>query len=180
MAEARRIRRARRRLARFSGGAEGVASRRHRAEMLIERMLSGPLPEYVDCSAYLNRLATRRQVASRSIGTMMTSVQGVVLNAVRARALAVAVGELLHFLDVVATRAPLRVYLAVAVDGDRLVVGLAAEGVIVYVATGDAHLSLLRARSIVSALGGDFQRGIDGHRTVFGLTFPCAIVEEPS
>ena len=147
------------------------------SRMLIERMLSGPLPEYVDCSSYLNRLATRRQVASRMIGTMMTSVQGVVLNAVRARAIAVAIAELFHFLDSGAFDAPVRVYLAVALDDDRLVVGIGAEGDVSLVVAREAHGALLRARSITTALGGDFQRGVDGARTVFGLTFPQSVVE---
>ena len=177
MSEARRSRRARRRRSPPRPDAPDEVRRRYRAEMLIERMLSGPLPELVDCSSYLNRLATRRQVASRAIGIMMTSVESVTLNAVSARALAVAIADLLHFLETAASGLPVRVYLAIALDHHRLVVGLGAEGELRHVVTREAHRCLLRARSIVAALGGDFQRGVDGDRAVFGLTFPHSIAE---
>jgi hypothetical protein len=162
LADARRQRRARRRASGPSLNASGDVLRRDRAQMLIERMLSGPLPAYVDCSSYLNRLATRHQVASRMIGTMMTNVQGVVLNAVRARAIAVAIAELFHFLEAGAHQAPVRVCLAVALDEDRLVVGIGVESDVSQVVARRAHCYAQgpsRRRSAANSSGASTEPG---------------------
>lgn len=184
VAKARIVRRRRLRAIKF-GSSEGgsapgeVAVRRRRAAVLVERMLCGPLPAQVDCAQFLQVLAGRHQMASAIIGTMMVSVERVMLNAVQARAIAVALTDLVHFVEAGAARGEqVGIYLAVAVDDDRLIVGLGAEGEIGPVSSLTATSSLLRAGAIVRMLSGDFQRGIDNGRMVFGLTFPRILVED--
>lgn len=161
------------RLAVLREAPEGVAEmpRRRRALALLERMLSGPLPECVDCASYLNRLALRHHVASRAIGVMMTRIEPVLLDAAMARGLAVAVSELLDHVDLAASGSALPIQLAIGVSDDLLIVGLGAERGVAPLATLSAHRALLRARAITQALGGDFERGVDGDRIVLGLTF---------
>lgn len=154
-----------------------VASRRRRANMLLDRMLSARLPDVVDCARYIEVLAGRQQMSSGVIATMMTSIERISMDPIRARALAVALADLMYFAEAgVSKGGEIGVYIAVAWDDDRLIVGLGIDGDISPVATAAATRAMLRARAIVLLLLGDFQRGIDGKRMVFGLTFPRDIL----
>ncbi len=109
----------------------------------------------------------------------MTNVERVFLSPVRARALAVALNDLMHFVEAGSTADEgVSVFLAVAMDEDSLVIGLGVDGGVEPVSSGEASRSLLRASAIVRLLNGDFQRGFDRGRMVFGLTFPRAFTAE--
>jgi hypothetical protein len=179
--QARSTRRCRMRQ-RFSQPADIAAtpdhSRRRRAALLVERTLRLRSSGMVDCAQFFTRLVTQLQMASAVICTMMSSVADAKMGAARARILATIITELVYFLEeAVPAGASVRMCMAIALDDDRLVVGLGAEGGVNPVSSASAFVAMLRARDIVSLMDGDFQRGVDGGRQVFGLTFDADIAE---
>lgn len=178
--EARNARRERRRAVlspRTDADArEPAVQHRRRAAYSLERMLAGDLPPMVDCARYLRILAERQHRTSDVIAFTMVSVEPLVMSSMRARALAVALMDLVHFIEAgVRPGGSVGIYLAVAFDSDRLVVGLGADRDVRPLAPAGATRALVRAATIVRLLRGEFQRGVDGDRMVFGLTFPRSI-----
>lgn len=166
----------RRRLLGESSDAEagdGEVMRRRRAACLVERMLSSRSPAQADCSRLLEMLAGRLQLASPVIDQMMTSIEPLVMPVRRSRALAVMVADVIAFVEASAAGdGCLKVYVALGIDGDRLVLAVGAEGGLAPVGTADATRCLLRAGTIARLMGGRLDRGIDGDRMVVGITLP--------
>lgn len=146
--------------------------RRRRAALLLERLLCSRVSGDVDAPRYFGRLATRMQMASGVIGRMVTSVTFPTIGASHARMLASIIADLVNYAeDAVSSRGSITVYLAMAIEDGLLIVGIGIDGDINLVSTASASVAMQRARSIVELLRGDFQRGADGSRLVFGLTF---------
>ncbi|WP_394654046.1 hypothetical protein [uncultured Sphingomonas sp.] len=154
------------------------ALRRRRAAYLLERSLGRRGRGRIDAPSYFNRLATRLQLASDKIGAMLTSVALTSMDAAKARTLATVIADLVYYAEQCAPAGgSIRVYLAMALEGGLLIVGVGIDGEVSPVPTGLASVVLLRARSIVQLMHGEFQRGTDGARAVFGLTFPANIFD---
>lgn len=143
---------------------------------MLDEALAGPLPPTVDLNAYISRVCTLAQMSSPGIGTLMTAVAAEGMVARRARPLAVALVEMIHF---VAADAPagdgLTLQVAIVRDGDCLVLGVAAYGQFVAVPRLEPSQALQRGCAIVRALGADFQRGVCEERMVLGITYPCPV-----
>jgi len=158
-------------------GARSDVRRRRRAAVLVERMLCASSADTIECGAFFGRLGTRLQMASAVITTMMTSVIKAEMGAAQARVLATVIAEVVRYAEEsVATGGSICVYLVMAVEADRLVVAIGIDGDVNPVSTASATVAMLRARSIVKLMRGDFQRGSGGERVVFGLTFPAKTV----
>lgn len=104
---------------------------------------------------------------------MMTSIEPLVMPVRRSRALAVMVADVVAFVEASAAGdGGLKVYVALGIDGDRLVLAVGAEGGLAPVGTAGATRCLLRAGTIARLMGGRLDRGIDGDRMVVGITLP--------
>lgn len=147
---------------------------RRRAAHLVVRMLSSRCPSQGDAARFFELLANRLQLASTSIGTMMTAVAPIAMMSRRMRALAVVVADVVHFIETCAAQdASLKVYVALGFEDGQLVLGVGAEGEMVPAGSASAARGWRRASAIVQLLGGEAERGVDGERMVFGMTFPA-------
>lgn len=154
------------------------ARRRQRAARMVERALAGRSEGTVDCARFFGMLVSRIQMASDVVGTMFSSVEAVVMKAEQARRLATVVADFFYYLEEsVPVGQTARMCIAIAHDTDGLVVGVGAEGDVNPVSGASATAAMLRARDIVRLMDGNFQRGVDGRRLVFGLIFPADFAE---
>jgi len=152
-------------------------ARRLRAVDRLECALAGDLPRRVGCSGYLTQIATLLQMSATSVRSMTSSVVEAHLPSREARAIAVALTEMVYFADVGTERGgAIDVYLALAREADNLVVALAVKGDFQLLSSADATSGLQRVSAIVDALGGCYARGADAERMVFGITlrFPAS------
>mgnify|MGYP006959304029 CR=1 FL=1 len=139
----------------------------HRADSI----LAGPLPPRVECGLFLSRSVHRRQLAYTWIRCFKTSIAPIFLPRRQARALAVTIDEVVRFVDGAVNGGEHAAFCLVVANVDRrLIVGLRVEGSVEPVADLSGMTSLLRAAAIVSCLHGEFQRGMDGKRMVFGIS----------
>ncbi|WP_326522930.1 hypothetical protein [Sphingomonas sp.] len=162
----------------LGGDVPDLDRRRRRAARMVECTLSGSADGTIDCARFFGRLASHIQMASDVVGTMLSSVEDVAMDAHRARRLATVVADLFYYLEEsVPMGQSVRMCIAIAHDDDGLVVGVGVEGAVNPVSCASATVAMLRARNIVRLLRGQFQRGVDGHRLVFGLTFPADFAE---
>jgi hypothetical protein len=157
---------------------DGGEIRARRASAMLEKMLGARGPGTIDCARFFSALATRLQIASGVIDAMRTSVMAGTMDATQARALATIIADLVRYgEEAVSEGGSVRVYLAMAVDRGCLIVGVGIDGDVQPVASASASTAMLRARSIVHLMRGEFQRGVDGARCVFGMTFPAEVVD---
>lgn len=111
----------------IDGGS--IAARRLQGSLMLERSLSGPLPAVVELGGYLSRVAGRQQMAAGATQRLMVSTAAVRMRSRGARATALAVADIMHFIDSGARpEGSLVVYLAMQREDDRLVVAVAVEG----------------------------------------------------
>lgn len=151
----------------------------HRAALTHEELLSGPMPRSMDVGAFLSRAASLQLIATVRLKEMWSSIEVMRMSSWRVRALAAMFAEIVHFIDTgisAAGSASLR--LVVASEGDRIVIGVSAQGDYAIVGTADGTRALMRAMHIVEALGGEFGRGSDGKAMVFGIVLHRRLAAE--
>lgn len=155
-------------------GASGRRAERLRAAREAEAVLTGELPASVEVGSYVARIATLQQLASGVIGCVMTRTVRLALPARRARAMAFAVRALMSHLETcVKEGGSIDVQLVLGRDRGGVTLALGAVGDLWPVGSASGTLALVRARAILEALGGEFQRGLDAHgRMVFGAILP--------
>lgn len=176
--ERRRLLRARLASAHVDRDLDGSDLRARRASAMLERMLGARGSGRIDCARFFPALATRIQLASGVIDAMRTSVMVGTMDAPQARALATIIADLVRYgEEAVSEGGSVCVYLAMALDRGCLIVGVGIDGDVQPVASASASAAMLRARSIVHLMRGEFQRGVDGARCVFGMTFPAEVVD---
>lgn len=151
------------------------AMRRARAAHLVERMLSSCSPAIRDCSPYLLRLFGRLQLASETIGSLSTRIDPMRMDGERARGLALAIADIVRFLEACAlpdTTLDLRVVFGRGTTGPML--AIAAWGEVTAVAPASATRVYDRAREIIQLLRGTVEREVhDGGMTIGVRLPPC-------
>lgn len=164
------------RSSRVSGGPEGCGihecdwNRSRRAALMHEALLTGPMPRSLDVGAFLSRAASLQLMATGGLSEMWSSIEVMRMSAWRVRALAAVLAEIVHFIDTgISADGSASLRLVVASEGDRIVIGVSAQGDYAVVGTAGGARALLRAMRLVEALGGDFGRGSDGEAMVFGI-----------
>lgn len=137
---------------------------------LADSVLAGPLPARVECDTFISHAICCRTRASSWIRCFKTAIAPISLPRRTARALAVAIDEVVRFIDgTLCAGEHVAMCLVMAVDDQRLIVGLRAEGLLDPVANLAGTTSLLRANAIVDCLQGELQRGIENENMVFGI-----------
>lgn len=172
--EARRARRLRRAAGAAVTGGRSFGGGLAAADSL-ERHLGGRLPDTLDLCPYLTRIATFMQMSDATISTLLTNIAPLRVPSSQARVLAVALNEFMCFLlGCARPDRSMDLCLAVAVDDDRLVVGLAAMRELEPVPARAAMAALLRGTRLVECVGGLVSRGVQPERIVIGMTFDAA------
>ncbi|GGB39589.1 hypothetical protein GCM10011380_31390 [Sphingomonas metalli] len=144
-----------------------------RAAALLDEALAGSLPPMVDLSSYLTRVASLAQMAMPAFGTVMSAVAVRRVPSGWSRALAVALVDILRFVAAGLSAGDRTVIqLVVAREMEGIVVGVACLCPFSPLAPARATQGLMRAAAVIAMLGGEFQRGIEPQRMVFGATLP--------
>lgn len=153
--------------------ARGSVARCVESSQALEDLLLADAPAMVDVPVYLTRVVSLVQLLTPCFGRILTSIASRSAPSAWSKGLAAAIVEVLHF---VAAGLPVgdrtAVKLAVAFEDRAVVVGISFEGPFSPLAPARATEALARAAAIVAALDGDFSRGVEPDRMVFGATLP--------
>lgn len=151
----------------------GTGDPRFVAGKMLDELLMQPLPRMIDAGAYLSRAATLQLMSASRISHMESRIQKLRMSSRRARALGAAITELIHFIESGVPRYGFSsLYLVIAREEGRIIVGLSAEGDYNLVGSASGSRSLMRAIAVIRALKGDFGRGSGEDGMVFGIILP--------